>query len=232
MEQRFQVEFTRLNPEQVRAGEFAGYDVLLLPDTGGGDPLGESYPRVLGEEGLARLRGWVERGGTLVGFGGGAAWPTLPDVGWSDARPALRPPEDRASDEAEEPEEGWTARDLPDSTPGAMARVLLDLHHVLSAGYDRQAVVPVLTRLAFLPGDHGHSVATFEETDRLLVSGFMWDETRQALSGATYLLQEDMGQGQLILFAGEPAYRAYWPALQRLFLNTIFVGPGMREGPT
>jgi hypothetical protein len=231
MEQRFGLDFTRLNPEDVRAGDLAGYDVILFPATGSGaDPLGEEYVSTLGEQGQSRLRTWVESGGTYVGFGGGAAWLALPDVAWTSAGLALQPDDDeQADDPAAEGGNGWTADDLPKSTPGAMARVRLDTHHLLSAGYSRQAVVPVLTRLAFLPGKGGRSVAVFEEEDRLQVSGFMWEDTRQALAGGTYLLQENLGRGQLILFAGEPAFRGYWPALHRLFLNTILVSPTLRD---
>ena len=49
------------------------------------------------------------------------------------------------------------------------------------------------------------------------------DDTRQALAGGSYLMTEEYGQGQVVLFASEPAYRAYWPALHRLFLNAILL---------
>jgi hypothetical protein len=45
------------------------YNVLVLPSSDAG-----SYSRAIGKAGFARLASWVERGGTLIGIGGGAAF--------------------------------------------------------------------------------------------------------------------------------------------------------------
>jgi len=31
----------------------------------------------------------------------------------------------------------------------------------------------------------------------------------------------------VILFASNPTYRGWYPAMERLFLNAVFLGPGM-----
>ena len=56
----------------------------------------------------------------------------------------------------------------------------------------------------------------------------MWDDTRRALAGESYLVTEERGRGKVVLFASEPAYRAYWPALHRLFLNAVLFAPHMK----
>jgi hypothetical protein len=224
LEQRYGLEFTRLKPDELRHGKLDRFDVLLFPSTDAeSDPLGEDYLDILGEAGIARLGEWIENGGIFIGFGGGAALAALPDVGWTTTGLALRPQSEDFPGHLEDEEFILTADDLPDSTPGATVRVQLDRHHFLTAGYGSQVAVPMLSRLAFHPGESGRSAALFEAADQLVVSGFMWDDTRQALAGGSYLMTEEYGQGQVVLFASEPAYRAYWPALHRLFLNAILL---------
>ena len=95
LEQRYGLDFTRLNPNDVRAGELGGFEVLLFPSTNVDlDPLGEAYRDFLGEEGIARLGEWIDNGGVFVGFGGGAGLAALPGVGWTSAGLALRPQEE------------------------------------------------------------------------------------------------------------------------------------------
>jgi len=230
LEQRYGLDFTRLNPNEVREGELGDFEVLLFPSTKASDPLGEGYRDFLGEEGIAHLGEWIDSGGVFVGFGGGAGLAALPDVGWTSAGLALKPQEEDGGTDSPDSDEEDTldADDLPESTPGAMVRVRLDRHHFLTAGYGSSAVVPMLSRLAFQPGEKTRSAAVFEEEDRLVVSGFMWDDTRRAVAGESYLVTEERGRGKVILFASEPAYRAYWPALHRLFLNAVLLGPHIR----
>ena len=41
-----------------------------------------------------------------------------------------------------------------------------------------------------------------------------------------------MGDGQLILFAGNPAFRGWLPAEERFLLNAILLGPGLETSHT
>ena len=117
--------------------------------------------------------------------------------------------------------------DLPDATPGAIVRLELDQHHFLTLGYSSWLAAPMISRLAFTPSEEGTNVAVLEDPDVLVVSGFMWEDTRAALGGATYVVNEKRGKGQVILFAVELTFRAYWPVLHRLFLNAVLLAPSM-----
>ncbi|MDW8479717.1 MAG: hypothetical protein RML12_07690 [Xanthomonadales bacterium] len=41
------------------------------------------------------------------------------------------------------------------------------------------------------------------------------------------MLREPLGQGQVILFAGTPAFRGAALAMQRVFGNAVVLGPGL-----
>jgi hypothetical protein len=61
----------------------------------------------------------------------------------------------------------------------------------------------------------------------LRMSGLLWPEATQRLANAAYLTREGVGKGQVILFAGQPTFRAATLGTQRLFMNAIVNGPGM-----
>ncbi|MGD8377448.1 MAG: M14 family metallopeptidase [Acidobacteriota bacterium] len=229
MEQRLDLAITRIRARDLPRGDWTDLDVLIFPDA---DPLGDAYLELLGEAGVERLDRWVRDGGVFVGIGGGAALAARPETDWTSARPVTRPApvEDPAAGRgAPSPADPPAVRvdELPDATPGAIARVDLDLHHYLTLGYGDWLAVPVISRLAFTPAGEGIDVARFAPADELRLSGFMWDETREALAGQSYLLAERRGRGKVILFAGSPIFRAYWPHLNRLLLNAVLLAPSL-----
>lgn len=115
----------------------------------------------------------------------------------------------------------------PQSLPGGHFNVTLDRTHWLSFGYEQ----PRLTVL--LDGDNfyklskdGTNVAVFPAEGRLHRSGFVWpDNTERLLRGTALLIEEQVGDGHVIVFANEPLFRAWWRALDKLVLNGIVLGP-------
>ena len=59
------------------------------------------------------------------------------------------------------------------------------------------------------------------------MSGLVWPEAAQRIANSAYLTQERYGRGQLILFAGEPNFRAAALGTNRLWLNAVIYGAGL-----
>lgn len=70
------------------------------------------------------------------------------------------------------------------------------------------------------------TAARFANFEKLRVAGLLWKEAKQRLKNSAYLTRESLGKGQIILFADDPNFRSYFYGTQRLFLNSIFLGPG------
>ena len=62
---------------------------------------------------------------------------------------------------------------------------------------------------------------------RLRLSGLFWPEGRRRFSSTAYATVERVGNGQVILFAGDPIFRGYFEGTGRLLLNAVILGPGM-----
>lgn len=80
LEQRLGVGFTPIKIAQLVAGDLGRYNVIVLPHGGPGE-----YHDALGERGIARLKQWMEDGGTLVLIKGAAAFATRKGVEWTTA---------------------------------------------------------------------------------------------------------------------------------------------------
>lgn len=61
-----------------------------------------------------------------------------------------------------------------------------------------------------------------DETPR--VNGYLSETNRNRVAGAAWLLVSPQGQGNVVLFADDPAHRKYWHGTERLLLNAIFFG--------
>jgi hypothetical protein len=54
-----------------------------------------------------------------------------------------------------------------------------------------------------------------------VLAGFAWPEARERLDGALLVASEKVGEGRLVLFAQEPAFRAFWRGTVPLLANAV-----------
>jgi hypothetical protein len=59
------------------------------------------------------------------------------------------------------------------------------------------------------------------------MSGLLWPEAAQRIANSAYLTRESVGNGQIIMFSGEPVFRGATLGTNRLLLNAVVFGPGM-----
>ncbi|MFT4993741.1 MAG: hypothetical protein ACI965_000762, partial [Paraglaciecola sp.] len=71
--------------------------------------------------------------------------------------------------------------------------------------------------------------STLPEGQELLVrmSGLLWPEAALRIANSAYLTQEKAGNGQIILFSGQPNFRGAARGTNRLLLNAIVYGAGL-----
>ncbi|HYE14865.1 MAG TPA: hypothetical protein VD968_10530, partial [Pyrinomonadaceae bacterium] len=78
---RMGVDFTPMTIDAIRRARLDDYNVIILPDGSPG-----RYFSAFGKSGVEALRGWVERGGTLVLVKGAAVFGALKDVNLTSSR--------------------------------------------------------------------------------------------------------------------------------------------------
>ena len=109
---RMGVDFTPMTIDAIKRARLDDYNVIILPDGSAG-----RYFAAFGKGGVDTLRGWVERGGTLVLVKGAAVFGALKDVNFTSAR-LVGSDED---DQKPEPAGGAGASPTPSPTPAEAA---------------------------------------------------------------------------------------------------------------
>jgi hypothetical protein len=218
-DQQWRYPVTRVAGRNLSSLELHPYNVLILPHGGYG---GRDAP---GDGDIARIKQWVAEGGTLILIKGAAAWAAGKKVGWLATHLRKKPAagEKEAKDSAE-----TTSAESPDPAPGVFLRAGVFDEHWITFGCSQTLDVFFNGDTIFTPPapGKGRSLITFQDQDRVLVSGFCWPKTVELLAGSPYVIHQPLGEGHIIAFADDPNFRAMYPALQRLFLNAVMFGPG------
>ncbi len=249
IERQFDYPVTPIRTARIASSDLSLYQVLILPESG----RGQDYAAVLGEQGIANLKDWVEKGGVLIGIGSANRFLADPNIDLLSIRredafvegdeeiPGDGGGGDNGDDgEAQDPtvpgqyvteESEYRAlitpeKESPDSVAGVLVKADVDDEHWLGAG-----VAPTLNVLIRGPDvytpirlDKGVNVARFRAADELLASGYIWDENRQQLAYKPFAVAQPNGRGFVVGFTQDPNVRAYLDGLNVIFMNAIFRG--------
>jgi len=110
---------------------------------------------------------------------------------------------------------------------GAILRIILDEDHWLNYGMDKEIPAIISSTNVFLALDPVQIPAKFSAAADLRLSGLLWPEARSRWTNTAYVTVEKIGKGQVILFAGDPFFRAYFHGSGRLLINCLLLAPGM-----
>lgn len=181
------------------------------------------------------LKSWVQGGGVLITFGGATGWATREDVAMTSVRRVQC--EDikdyKPARATQAPLDSVRAAQSPNSCaddiadlPGSHFDVVLDLKHWLTLGLTQQRTTVLMGGSSFYTlSKDGGNVAVFPTAGTLHRAGFIFpDNSERLLKGSTLITQERVGGGNLVMFANEPMFRAWWRALDRIVLNAMLLG--------
>lgn len=146
------------------------------------------------------------------------------DVPASDSAAEAKSPSSKSTEELKRDEDA--AR--PFSPQGTILKVELDRENWLCAGMSAEVPVLVSSDKVFLAKyPDARTVARFADAKDLRISGLLWPEARTRLARSSYCTREQLGSGQIILFAGQPNFRGYFRGSERLLVNAVLYGPGL-----
>ena len=189
----WELPFVDVTAAGIVAG-LGGIDVLVIPDGYANYAL-----QALGAKGKRALRDWVNAGGRVVAWQGGAE--VAAKAGVSTAR----------------------FGNSHTNAPGTLIRVAVDPASPLAAGVGDRNWVMYQDDRTLKPG-LGTAVATYpapgdpaHATSGLAIGV-------DTLAGTAAVVDEAVGAGRAVVFASDPNFRAWTQGTQRMLLNAI-VGP-------
>jgi hypothetical protein len=110
---------------------------------------------------------------------------------------------------------------------GVFVKAIIDQRHWLGSGLGKFMPVMVNGNSVMMSMHPVQTPVRLVDEENLRLSGLLWPEARKRLANSSFATVERRGRGQVILFATNPTYRGWYPAMERLFLNAVFLGPGM-----
>ncbi|HEX6882374.1 MAG TPA: M14 family zinc carboxypeptidase, partial [Planctomycetota bacterium] len=113
------------------------------------------------------------------------------------------------------------------SPQGATLRGLVNPESWITSGIDEVLPVMVQGSDVFLAKEPVTTAVRLDQSRALRLGGLLWPEARERLAESAWLTVERKGQGQIVLFAAQPAFRGYHLATARLLANAVVLGPGL-----
>jgi hypothetical protein len=241
-DQQYGLEFVPMKLSQLRGADLHDYTAIILPDDNGG---GYGYRSQLDSGAVQKLKGWIAGGGTLIGIEGGAAFASA-SVGKIASVKLKEKKEEKKGDEKkgeandkkeeklsdEELEKRMTVEEKErkhrlEDIPGTMMRVRIDHSHPIGFGYPGDVAVLKTSTTMFELSGNGYNVGMYTKSPRL--SGYISKENEKMLEETPFIVHEQIGSGNVILFADDPNFRLFFDGLNRLFLNSVLLMPGIRN---
>ena len=228
--------FVQLRADRLGGTSLARFTHVVVVDDGA---QGKAWQQALGEGGAAKLKAWITEGGSLLAFQGGAVYASRAGLAQATFHFLAKAAEEAHLKEKDPKREApkpdpaelvrpWDKREdraLDESIPGAFLKAQVDGSHPLAWGLHAEGGAAVLDTsdpiLDLSPG--GENPVHYGKED-LKVSGLVPKALEAKLQQTAYALRERLGQGAVILVAGDPVFRGQTPFTRRLLYNAIFFG--------
>jgi hypothetical protein len=218
----------------LRTADLARYTHIVLPDGGYG---------ALGEDMAKSLDAWVKAGGTLIATKRGAVWALKNGFAAAevidervDSGFEPPPPKDNKGDNNKNPPPRRSYADkeaieAADKIRGAILQGQLDVTHPIGFGYHGADIALFRETRVVLGRSQNPFAAVAVYADAPPLAGYVSAENMKKLPGTAAVIAERRGKGSVVLFADNPAFRAYWHGNARLMLNALFFSTAfMAEG--
>lgn len=196
------------------------YDVVILPNA-------QRIGQVFGQAGQAKLRSWVNEGGTLIAIGSSAEFLTS-ESGFLKDLELLKPASDTSAEGKTMAFSERTDYYGKQRIPGSALNATIDVSHPLGFGLKPEVYSLKFGANSLKPSAGLQTVGRYvTSADKLLASGYASPKNLDALAGNTWAAVRPMGSGRIVYFLDNPHYRMFWRGPSRMMINAVMVVPGM-----
>ena len=240
LDQEYGIEFVPMKLSTLQFTDLSPYTAIIFPDDNAD---GWGYRSALDSSAVARIKTWIAAGGTFIGIEGGAVFASADRGKICGAKLKTKEKDDekKKDDKTKDGKQILSDEDLEkrmtveererksrlEEIPGTMLRVRLDASHPLGFGYAGSIAVLKTSSTVFELSDRGYNVGIYDASPRL--SGYLSSENEKNIEDTAFLIHEQLGRGNVVLFADDPNFRLFWDSLNKVFLNSVLLMPSIRN---
>jgi hypothetical protein len=215
LDQRMQIPLSMINTEDIATRDLNKYNVIILADGSFGS---------LGAAGTNKIKDWLRDGGTLIAMGNSVRWAESNKLVKLTIKPASK------EDKGAAIYKNYPYNKARNRINGAIFQTTLDLTHPLSWGIPNDQM-PVFRKESFFVMPTEKPYATpIKYTETPLLAGYISKENLPLISGSAALTVHGMGRGTVICTPDSWNFRGFWLGTNRLFVNSLFLGPVINRG--
>jgi hypothetical protein len=214
LDQRYDMTVTMSDINRVARLSLEKYNCIVLPDG--------NY----GELNAAKIKDFVQNGGTLIGFGNANKWLITNGLAQIKFKTEKESSSKILTKNYADAENDQGAKALG----GAIFEANLDLTHPLCYGYHK-ATLPVFVGDAlFLENaESPYSMPMYFKKNPLL-SGYIQRSNLEQIKQSAFCIVSGSGSGKVISMTGNPNFRAFWFGTNKIFANALFFGNLIANG--
>jgi len=170
-----------------------------------------------------KIQNWVSQGGTIIGQRGGAEW--LAENGLLQTRfiddAVFQSAFTKKQLSYEERDDFYAEQRIA----GAIFSMDVDTSHPLFFGFPRDQMPVFKNSAAAMEEPESPFVSVARYSEQPLMSGYTDERNREILKGKTNIAAHRLGNGQVIGFADNINFRAYFWGTSKLLSNAIYLAP-------
>jgi hypothetical protein len=177
--------------------------------------------------GTSAVRRWVENGGTLIAMEQAAEWAVNNRIATARFRRIEQGKRDSLALRRPYAEESRYTGAL--NIDGAIFEVVGDRTHPVLFGYDDEHLSVFRGNTLFMEPSRNPYATPLVYTRAPLLSGYIHKDFEPLIRNSASIVVSNLRAGRAILMTDNPNFRAFWYGTNKLFLNSIFFGPILRQ---
>jgi len=210
-DQRYDMKITKLDTRRFSRADLSRYTDIVLPN---------SRSSALQSNAVKKLKEWVRKGGTLIGYRNAARFFEKQDFMELEIKKDSLVAEDINFEEQ---------RDFrgAQGIGGTIFETKLDLSHPVNFGYTNEKLPVFRNTTLFVAADKQSYNNPIQYTKKPLLSGYVSKPRLEDIAETVPFKHSNMGKGNVILFIDNTNFRAFWFGTNKLLMNAIFFGDEM-----
>lgn len=173
------------------------------------------------EKVVEKIKSWVNNGGTLVTFRGGAEWAIRTGI---SSEKLFQDTVTKANVATRVDYDKREITEVPNRINGGIFLSDIDISNPLAFGLSQRVNFLVKTGTTLFQPSKNRYATVAKYLPEPYVSGYVSKDNIRKVSQSASIIAEKKGQGAIVLFADDPTYRSYWHGTDRLLINALFFG--------